>query len=127
MKVTIIWSNPTRNLIARQEFGKGMSYKNKLGCKPSILNRHIEVNLPDKVNMGWKRELQYAINKQFQQDRKATIFFTGAKKGSSHFVCSARSAKQFSNEVANGVLRMRGDYANKNHIDNITVKSLLGT
>lgn len=109
MKVTIIWSNPSRNLIARAEFGKGMSFKNKLGCKPANLKRSIVINLPEKINIDWKRALQSKINEQFQQDRKATIYFTGFKgDGQSCFVVSARNAKNFSNKVANGILRMRG-------------------
>lgn len=115
MNLTIIWENPSRSLIARAEFGKGMSFKNKLGCRPTNLRRSIIITLPDKVNMGWKRQLEWDINDQFQYNRKATIYVNGLG-GASAFVVSARNAKQFSNMVGNGILRMRGNAKGLNEI-----------
>lgn len=129
MNLTVIWDNPTRNLINRAEFGKVMSFKNKLGCKPASLERYLEISLPDKVNMSWKRKLEYAINKQFQKDRKATIYFTGFKgtnsdefKGAarSGFVVSARNAQEFSNRVANGILELRGNAKGLSTFDHVS-------
>lgn len=126
MHLTIIWDNPFRSLISTQEFGRKMSFKNKLGFRPASLSRSIEINMTDKINMTWKRQLARAVNNQFQTDRKATVYFSGLKEEKqSGFVVSAKNSKHFSNEVANGILQMRGQAKGLNNFDNITEKSLM--
>lgn len=119
MHLHIIWDNPVRSLIDRAEFGKGMSFKNKLGFKPANLIRSVEIPMPNAINMTWKRELERAVGGQFQMNRKATIYVTNVNITESHFVVSARNAKDFSNKVANGVLRLRARINNKLTLNNI--------
>lgn len=123
MLISIYWDNPTRSLIDRAEFGKGMSFKRKLGFKSATLRRQIEVTLPNVINMTWKRRLQSAINSQFQMNKQAVVYVTNADISQSRFVVSARNALEFSNKVANGILILRKKH--KNHIDKITIKDLI--
>jgi hypothetical protein len=120
MNLQIIWENPTRNLISRAEFGKGMSFKNKLGCKPATLDRTIHITMPDKIDLKWKRELERSVTPQFQKDKKATIHVDGL----GFFVASARNPIELSNRIANGVLEIRGNDRGLNHIDKVTEQNL---
>lgn len=126
MKLQIIWDNFTRSHITPAEFGKGMSFKNKLGAKPAMLRRTVEITMPNKINLHWKRELENRISEQFQMNKKATIYFSGFKGDeTSAFVVSSRNSISFSNQVANGILEIRGQAANKNHIENINRENLM--
>lgn len=126
MDITIIWDNPTRSLIDRGEFGRAISFKRKLGFKPATLSRAIELYMPDKISMSWKRRLEAAINPQFQMNKRALIYYSGFKGAEkSRFVVSARNCKHFSNEVANGILSIRAKVAGKLHIDSINIPQLL--
>lgn len=122
MDITIIWDNPTRSLIDRAEFGKKLSFKNKLGFKPGSLSRSVQMAMPEKINMAWKRELAARVNDQFQMNRKATIYVQNDKIKHSGFVISARNSLQFSNLVANGILRLRALISGKLTIENIIDK-----
>lgn len=126
MTIKVYWDNLTRSHIDRGEFGKGMSFKRKLGFKPASLSRSIEITMADKISMTWKRELQAAVSDQFQMNRKGTVYIVGCPNvKQSHFVISARNAKSFSNQVANGILQIIANTKGKNHIDNINELQLI--
>ena len=116
MNISLYWdvAIPANYIVARSE--KTLSFKNRLGTKPSHLMQSVHLNMPDKIHKKWKDELRLKINSQFRKDARAKVIVDNIHT----FNLSARSGYELANNIANAILRIRKTEAGYNHIDNYT-------
>lgn len=114
MNISLYWdvATPAVFIVPRSE--KTLSFKNRLGTKPSHLMQSVHINMPDKIHKKWKDELRLKINGQFRKDARAKIIVDERHV----FNLSARSGFELANNIANAILRIRKGDAGYNHIDN---------
>ena len=112
MKIDLYWSVSNVQIMIKDE--KSLSFKNRLGCRPTHLQQSIHTTMPEKINKHWKNELRLKINSQFRKDGKAKIIVDDKHI----FELSARTAETLVNNIANAMLRIRKGEAGYNSIDN---------